>query len=401
MRRLCASISLALLLSGCPARRSPVGAEPSGLPSSAPPASSAALDAGTLDAGPDGGDAGATASADLPIFVTWAREGAHVAVADHAWVTLTDVRDPAKTARLGPHPKRVTAVTWSDDAKQVVTAADDGALRLWSADGGPPRATWQAHVNELPSACFSHGGSLFAASFSLANQDAFVAVWSTATGDSVSSTKLEDSSSPYWQLAFRADDRTLVGFDATTVVMQDPATGATRKRRSFNTGATSPVALSPDGAAAATAEEMHALVVWRVDEEKQKTLVTVSDCQSHMTGVHFSPDARFLLVHSQAGWWRSFNVPSFSPRSTWRPKTPEEGADATMSDDGTTVLRVAPDRTIEIVDADTGKELRALEGKMPEGETPRFSTDHHHVAVGGPDPAVWDIQTGRRTPLPR
>jgi hypothetical protein len=115
-------------------------------------------------------------------------------------------------------------------------------------------------------------------------------VWNTETGAALPARAIETPVGPYWVLAFLADNRQLVGFDALAVTVWDVHTGKRTGGRSFETGATSPVMLSPDGAFAVSALGQHGLVAWRLGPNPVVFLDRAQGCEDHIGGLTFSSD---------------------------------------------------------------------------------------------------------------
>ena len=183
------------------------------------------------------------------------------------------------------------------------------------------------------------------------------------------------------------------------VVIWDIRSGKKTGGRGFETGATSPVALSPNGTFAAVSLEQHALVAWPFGAAHEVHLDEAHGCVDYFFGVSFSRDSRTLLARSSAGRSATWSVPGLAPRSRWAPTLPEDQEKGRCFGDGALVLRALADGSAEILDASTGRKTRALEGKMAFDVDASFSPDHLWIAQGGAAPAAWDVASGRRTAL--
>lgn len=81
--------------------------------------------------------------------VAWAEDDGDIIVA------RTDSQAPVRIARA--HVGVINSVAFSRDGRQIVSAGNDGAVRLWSAEGSPIRVVSEGHPN-LWSARFSPDG---------------------------------------------------------------------------------------------------------------------------------------------------------------------------------------------------------------------------------------------------
>lgn len=331
--------------------------------------------------------------------IAWQPRGHRAALLRGGAITLVDPARPAGALAVGPLSGAVENLVFSDDGAQMMTHPEDGPIELWSTATGARALTLVDEAHRLTGTCFSHDGKLLAASIEAGDQTRSLRIWDTKTGAVLPDVAPPQEISGFWQLAFLPDDRQLAGFDALQVVVWDIRSGKRTGGRGFETGATSPVALSPNGTFAATSLEQHALIAWGLGAQHEVHLDQANGCADHLNGVYFSRDSRTLIASSLAGRSASWNVPSLSPRSRWAPALPEDREKGTMSDDGAIVLHVLADGSAEILDAYTGRKIRGLDGAMIFDLDVSFSPDHRWVLQGGAAPVAWDVLTGRRSPL--
>ncbi len=113
-------------------------------------------------------------------------------------------------AVLGPHAGGVTLGRFFDDGR-VVTASNEGDLRLWDARGTPLRS-WSGHVGAIQQIRISPGSNLVAS----AGSDRSVRLWSCAQDEAVmlsddwNSERTSLSESRVFDLLFSKDGRSLV-----------------------------------------------------------------------------------------------------------------------------------------------------------------------------------------------
>ncbi len=284
------------------------------------------------------------------------------------------------TLSAGP----ITDVTWASQASVIATASSN--IQVWSTNGGSPAQTIGAQATETM--VLSHDGSHLAI-----NQGP--QVWKVADGQ-----KLPPFGDPeamgLWDLAFTQDNRHLAATHPGGVLVWDFQRGKQIHSRMFETGATSPLAVSPDGGFLAVSEQMHKLLAYRLSNATVTHLETVSDCADHLSGLRFAKNGRTFRVQASSGWWRCWNVPTLSPRSSFKP---DPGAvQSWMSDDCATVIVQRQDDTMEVWDPYKSRKRVTLEGAIGQGQV-RFSRDGRYVAVAGGLLGVWDLTDGKRIDL--
>jgi WD40 repeat protein len=369
----------------------PITGEPEAEPSAEPAVPAAA-------ARPPEEHASAPPAAEAKAELFWAPVGARLALVRAGAVVLVDPAHPRDVVALAPKANAVTQVVWADDAALYATSSEHGNLDVHRADGTRLFVA-ATEVDRLHAAAFSHDSSLLAADWEDAQQRRKFAVWDVTTGAPLpAATSPEPTAGGYFQLAFLPDDRRLAGFDPVAVAVWEARTGKVTGGREFDTGATSPIALSRDGRFAAVSLSQHALVAWPIGGGREFHLDAAAGCADHLEGLRFSPDGRVLTMSSASGRVAAWSLPSLSPRSRWKPARADREA-GSLSDDGGLVVRVRADGRADVADVFTGRSLRALEGTFPRDADLRFSADGRWVSQAGATPAVWEIATGRRTLL--
>ena len=253
---------------------------------------------------------------------------------------------------------------------------------------------------------------------------------------------------PATAAVFSADGKTLVTTDADGMVkVWDVRTGEERSTiKRFSVQVTKraavPVtlALSPDGKTLATSLADDVPRLWNTDTGRERTVLR----REPEAGVvmAFSPDGRVLAFRGSSGtldFWnvdtevdgRRVRAPYEVGRIEVKEPAPREmscGPFVTFSPDGKTLATVAPDRTVVLRDATTGKELVRItdlilrvepkarnetrihtltEEQLREFGLLRpfafddvglaFSPDGRTLALGGTEITLWDVRTGKKT----
>jgi WD40 repeat protein len=255
-----------------------------------------------------------------------------------------DVVKRARRRRLARHHGGgVWACAFSPDGTTIVVASTDGTLRVWDVRRLTPRRVraLKGHAGMVHACAFSPDGSLIVS----ASTDTTLKVWDALTGQGV---------------------RTLAA----------------------HTGAVRACAFSPDGRRIASAGDDATLKVW--DAESGAEIRTL---EGHGAGVHacaFSPDGRRIVSASDDATLKVWDPEWRSRRRAARP--PHRHAAmvhaCAFSPDGRSIVSAGEDGTLKVWDAESGGEVRTLEGHGKPILACTFSPDGERICSASADGTV-------------
>jgi WD40 repeat protein len=226
----------------------------------------------------------------------------------------------------------------------------------------------------------------------IASADKTVRLWDVELGREI--RRFIGHTASVWSVAFSPDGRrALSGGADQTVRLWDVATGRELRQFDGHTGLVTCLAFAPDGRWAVSIGYDHALLVW--DLESGRLLRSLRSPINYVNSLAFSPDGRHLLVGGER---------------TLRLLDPETGKEvgrfeghsssvtqAVFSSDGTRIASASDDRTIRVWDAARRVLLRPLIGHTGAVKAVAFSPDGRFLLSAGADQTVrlWEVASGK------
>jgi WD40 repeat protein len=241
------------------------------------------------------------------------------------------------------HGTAATAVVFSSDGKVLVSAGEDGVIRLTDTVTGKEQhqVTLQAPVRAL---AYSHDGKMLAAKIEFGSMK----IYDPATMKELKESPSHGATS--LMLAFSADNSTLTGAAPWEYEFWEHTRGSMSSSRSGGFPAESFAALSLDGKT----------VVWG------------------------SGDGNLQFMQPQGGGWRQMQVSRVNR--------------VAFSPDSKLLATANADKIIRLWDAATGKEERKFTAANEEPGLLAFSGDGKTLVSAGKKDSVlrlWDVATGK------
>jgi hypothetical protein len=192
---------------------------------------------------------------------------------------------------LRGHVGTVLVVAFSPDGKRLATSANDGAVRMWSLDGGG-REVWrvggqQAMQTFAWSLSFAPDGRTLAA----AGGDAVVRLYDAENGREKG--RLEGHQEIVWCVAYSPDGKLLASGSVDGTARVWDAARRKEVRRFDGVGQPWALAFSPDGATLAVGHQEGAVVLWDVAGGRE---VRQWDTGSGVWPLAFTPDGRTIAT---------------------------------------------------------------------------------------------------------
>ncbi len=340
---------------------------------------------------------------------------------------------------LRGHIKPVTACAFSPDGRTIVSASDDGNLRLWDPSSGQTLHIMETHTHGVLSCAFSPDGkiiacttfegllllwdaqtgqskgsikgpinSLYGFSFSpdwrliVSNGINSLQVWEVASGRTLCSVKYQKKNLVYTS-TFSPDGRKIAYADIymdNTIQIREASTGRLIHTLEGHEGSVNRCAYSPDGRYLATTSRDNSIRIW---EGNTGQLLHSMAGNMNMGACVFSPDSRFL---AGSYWGNSvciYDTQSGQLVNILEGHTKQVSA-CTFSPDGHFIVSASDDETLRIWDITQHQAEATLEGRE-DGKVKKclFSMDGKTILSSGTgffrsSLNAWDSETGASLP---
>lgn len=329
-----------------------------------------------------------------------------------------DSKEPKARATLLEHG--VNSAFFNSDGTKVVTASNDGIVRVWDAESGEKLVDCLGYKAQVHMAVFSPDGKKVAA----VSKDSTVRVWNVSDG------KVESicvgHKGEVLSVMFSPDSKKIVTASKdSTVKIWDAQSGRIKVDYTCHTKQVNTAVFSPDGKYILSASDDYTAHLWSV--ESGKDITVYSGHFGKIVYGTFSSNGRFVATASIDNTVRiwdfnntkcivcpaykyNMNMVRFSPDckqvvtlagngtvSTWDVNTGEKKLSYTQdneiesvmfSPDGTKIL-TASAGSAEIYDSLTGEQL--VDG-LYGGSHAVFSPDGKKVLTSKNKACIWDIE---------
>lgn len=306
---------------------------------------------------------------------------------------LAEVEGPDPKGRMFfRHPGQVVSLTFTDEGKTLVAAADNGEVRFWDLAGATLKfAIPPGHKEPITSMALSPDGKTVVT----VSHGGIVQLMDVKTKrERVALAGLEQGGFSLWSVAYSSDNNTIATCHGNRVVRLWDV-NAEKVRATFNdhTDQVSAATFSPDGATLATGSWDKSVILWNVAE--QRKLATLKPTGAEGGGVWalaFSPDGKTLAVGGSESLMRLWDVPKQNQRTVCQHLTDVTAIAFTR--DGALLASGDGAGAIRLWDPKTGKARATIQTERGRvgPNTLMFSPDGKKLAAGcGSEVQLWDL----------
>ena len=290
--------------------------------------------------------------------------------------------------RLEGHSQWVNCARYGADGQRIASASDDGAIRIWRADGELLQVL-EGPGDRMIDAAFSPDGQILAAAS--ANGDVYL--WRLLQGTLQRTVLAHDD----WvtSVAFSPDGRLLAtGSRDQTIKLWQVSDGTLLNTLEGHQGWVNSVHFSSDGQFLASGSEDNTIKLWQVTTGNLSQ--TLTGHAGRVTRVAFAPDGAWLASASGDQTVRIWNLTE--GKSQILEGHQKQGNDVDWSPKGNLLVSTGADRTLKIWRAANGDLLKTLRGHSSEVLSAHFKPGSQLESTGLYSPEdsttyrIWTIQ---------
>ena len=314
-----------------------------------------------------------------------------VSAGDDGTVRVWELGTGREQVVLQSNDAPVYAASFSPDGQRVVSAGDDGTVRVWELGTGREEVVLQSNDAPVYAASFSPDGQRVVS----AGDDGTVRVWELGTGRE--QVTLEGHTAAVWGLGLSPDSRYVAsGSDDGSVRLWD-LMGNDSLVFTGHSGPVQAVAFSPDAQRVVSTGEDATVRVWDLEGGEPVIL------EGHVgltNSVAFSADGGRVVSAGGDGSVRIWEWAGAGHPVVLRGHSGVV-AHAELSPDGATVASAGADGTVRLWRSSRPGERFVLRGHTDAVTGAEFRPDGRSVVTGSVDGSVriWDLLDGTTHPI--
>ncbi|MEM7473520.1 MAG: protein kinase [Planctomycetota bacterium] len=293
--------------------------------------------------------------------------------------------------KVSTHPARLTQLLrfdLSSDGRQLVTAHDDGTVKIWQIDG-TERASFQHGHGNLSCVSIDPTGKWILT----CGQDVKIRVWESSTGNLVHT--LSGHTVSIFDAEFSPDGKQIASASGgNNLRVWATESGNELQILKGHKGQVLDVAFFDDGTQILSGSQDNTLRIWNLGQ--RPPVRELRPNQGTISSVSFTPEAKRLVIGGHNGEIRLLDAANGNTVRTFG-KHQDKVVDVAVSPDGRLVASASRDHHARVWEVESGQQVCDCE-HATQVFTVRFSADGKSIYTGGSSKRVdvWEVATGVR-----
>ncbi|REG28946.1 WD40 repeat protein [Archangium gephyra] len=299
------------------------------------------------------------------------------------------VRMGGENDTLAGHQGGVRRCAVTPDGRRILSASEDGTLKVWEVETCRPLVTLRGHKGEVRGCAVTEDGRRALS----ASRDGTLKAWDLETGRCLAT--LYGHGGPIWNCSITGDGRRALSAssDGTLKVWDMEAQRCLATLRGHE-GWVTGCALTAEGHRAVSSSRDGTVKVW--DVEAQRCLATLRGHEGWVTGCAMTSDGSRALSASTDGVLIVWDVESGSRVVTLRGHE-DAVTDCAMTRDGRRAVSVSDDGKLKVWDAETGLCLVSFDSHLGGAWCCAVTRDGHRAVSASSEGTlkIWDLEEKR------
>lgn len=321
-------------------------------------------------------------------------DGRRLFIATSNFVRLVDVKTSESIRVFIGHENDILSMTFSADARKMLTSSEDGTVKLWNTIDGREMRTLIGYPdtyknNTITAAISPDGKKAISSSRTSTVYEEVVILWDLNTGEKI---HIFNNLGYYSdKMAFSRDSRRILITVGQSAKLFDAETFQLIRTFSGHTDIIYCCEFSPDGLKLLTGSGDKNAILWNVSTGG--IIHTFKGHTSYISSVAFFADGRRILTGSGDYSAKIWDANTGKEVKTFKGHTYSVYSTA-PSPDGLTIATGSGDKTVRRWDVNTGKEIGCWEDCS---SSIAISPDGKYVLTGKNNEAIlWNIETEQK-----
>jgi len=296
---------------------------------------------------------------------------------------------PALERTLAGHAASVRAVAVAPTGDQVVSASEDGTLKIWGLQAGREERTLSGHADTVLAVAITPDAHRAVS----ASADHTLKVWDLRAG--WEERALRGHAGPVRAVAITPDGcRAVSASHDRTIRVWNIRTGRVERILGGHTGNVTSVAVMPDGHRVVSASDDSTLRVWDLQKGKEERVLGHG---AWVFDVAVTPDGRCAISAGQDGALKVWDLQRGQEVYTLSGHSAPVLA-AAVTPDGRWAISASQDRKLKVWNLETGREERTFSGHSSAVRAVAVTPDGRRAVSASYDRTlkVWGLQPKTR-----